>query len=110
MSQLIKNALTYRAHIPSDLVLLQGHLDEQAFTECPPSQPAAYGFVDPVGHEGLVVGFNGGFCFAVRFDSKVVPSSAVKAETDKRCAAESDAMPHSDPSDGQRQRVHRPAV
>lgn len=90
-SQLIKNALTYRAHIPSDLVLLQDLMQEQIFTECPPSQPASYGFVEPIEHEELIVGFNGGICFAVRFDSKVVPSSAVKAETDKRCAAESDA-------------------
>lgn len=89
-SQLIKNALTYRAHIPSGL-LLQDHLEEHAFVECLPSQAASYGFVEPIEREGLIVDFDTGICFAVRFDSKVVPSSAVKAETDKRCAAERDA-------------------
>lgn len=89
MKQIIKNAIIYKAHLPS-LEAMQKTLDDQEFVPPTSLETFSYGFV-PVGEtQEKVIPLNGryrGYAFAVRVDTKVVPASAVN-EVTKRLAAE----------------------
>jgi recombination associated protein RdgC len=80
--KLIKNALVYKADLPSSTAL-EAHLKEKPFIDPLPLWAGSSGFVSRNG-EGLVDTFIGGLAFTVRIDTKIVPASAVKAELDKR--------------------------
>ncbi len=81
MKTLIKAARLYSAKLPAaDLVA--GHLQEKQFGELSSLQVSGAGFV-PVKDGEFVATFEGGFAFAVRIDTKVIPPSAVKAETQR---------------------------
>lgn len=79
MKQLIKSATVYKAEIPG-ADALRAHLAEKPFTECQPSEIRSAGFV-PVNEDDLVVEFPGGLAFAVRIDTKLIPSAAIAKET-----------------------------
>lgn len=89
MKQIVKNAIVYKAHLPS-LETMQKTLDNQEFTPPGSMETLSYGFV-PVGEtEDKVVSlshdYTSGYAFAVRIDTKVVPASAVNEELKKRVA------------------------
>lgn len=93
MKTLIKAAMLYRAALP-DADLVAGHLQEKAFGEIQSLELAHLGFV-PVPETGEMVSkFEGGFAFALRRDQKVIPASAVKAETQKLADAYLQAHGH----------------
>lgn len=80
--KLIKNALVYKAELPS-ATALEGHLSEKPFVDPLPLAAGSVGFVSRSG-EGLVDSFHGGLAFTVRIDTKIIPGGAVKAELEKR--------------------------
>lgn len=80
--KLIKAAITYKATIPTNPETLADHLDKFRFTECMEAQIRSVGFVPVIDGE-LVERFAGGFAFRVRIDDKVIPSAAIKTETEK---------------------------
>jgi recombination associated protein RdgC len=82
--KLIKQAITYKAEIPQDKALLLSHLEEQVFTECMAMQVRSTGFVPVFDGGELVETFPGGLAFRVRIDDKIIPSSAIKRELEKR--------------------------
>lgn len=77
----IKNAIVYKATIPSNAADLHNHLAEKPFTPPLSTQSGSSGFVPPF-DEGcsLVREFTGGMVFTLRHDEKIIPSSAVNAE------------------------------
>jgi len=82
MKTLIKAARLYSAKFPA-VDLVAGHLQEKQFSELMNLELHGAGFV-PVPESGeFVAKFHDGFAFAVRMDRKVIPPSAVKAETQK---------------------------
>jgi recombination associated protein RdgC len=84
---MIKNAHVFRADIPNDLVALHNHLSERSFAEPLSNQMQSHGFVPPFGQSCTLVGsYLGGMAFSVRVDTKVMPASAINAETKKRVA------------------------
>lgn len=80
---LIRNAIVYKAELPS-AENLRTNLAEQPFKEPVGSTPRGFGFVPVPSTNDLVSEFEGGLVFAMRIDEKVVPSSAVAAEVNKR--------------------------
>lgn len=84
MKALIRNASVYRANVKQNEAEFRQALTETAFVEPSPSQSEAWGFV-PVEGEFLRT-FPGGYGFTLRIDQKVVPPSALKAETSRLIA------------------------
>jgi recombination associated protein RdgC len=89
-ARLIRNALVYKATLPS-VDALTKHLEECPFTEALPGQAGSIGFIPRDGYT-LVDTFHGGFAFTVRIDEKIVPAGAVRTELEKRCKEVCDAM------------------
>ena len=84
MNKIIRNALVYKADLPS-AQLLENHLKDNPFIELGPIDASRAGFVPvPQGYE-YVERFEGGLAFAVRIDEKILPASVVKQEVAKRC-------------------------
>jgi recombination associated protein RdgC len=89
MKQLIKSATIYCAELPS-ANMLREHFLEDAFCDVLSLQAGGVGFVPRtdtfVWENGvnLVEDFAGGMAFTVRVDAKIIPSSVVKAEVDRR--------------------------
>lgn len=82
---LIRNAIVFSAELPTSVGAIDQHLSEASFVEPTPSQPASSGFVSMPEWEGaFAIPFHGGLAFAFRTDTKVIPSSAVKAEIETR--------------------------
>lgn len=82
--KIIKNAIIYKAKLPS-AEALRGHLEEHSFKPIGEVEPVCHGF-DLIPETGeLVSEFDGGLAFAIRTDAKILPASAVKAETKARC-------------------------
>lgn len=79
MKQLIKSASVYKAELPT-ADALRTHLAEKPFTECQPNEIRSAGFM-PVNEDDLVLEFPGGLAFAVRIDTKIIPTSAIQKET-----------------------------
>lgn len=87
--KLIKSASVYQAHLPQSINALEEHLSAKPFVELGTSDFAGAGFVPPVEVSGeLVMPFEGGYAFAVRYDEKIVPASVTTAEAKKAIAAE----------------------
>lgn len=86
MSKLIRNAIVYKAELPSS-ALLENHLKEKPFIELGQADWHGAGFVEIPATRELVSTFNGGFAFAVRYDSKILPISIIRAEVKKRVEA-----------------------
>lgn len=84
--KLIRNAIVYSAEIPA-ADILHAHLAESTFTELGLSALNGAGFVDVPGVHQLVPTFHGGLAFAVRYDEKIIPASAVKAAVEKQAQA-----------------------
>lgn len=84
--KLIKNASVYKAELPS-ADNLRKHLEERKFAEIQPSEGETIGFVEVPHADDLVATFTGGMAFALRYDAKVMPSSAITAEVNKRALA-----------------------
>lgn len=79
----IKNAIVYKAELPQAKALEQ-HLAESKFVEAGSLDWKAAGFV-PIKETGeLVSTFEGGLAFAVRYDTRILPASVIRMETDKR--------------------------
>lgn len=89
MKQIFKNAIVYKAHLPS-LETMQRTLDDQEFTPPNSLEAFSYGFVPVADLADKVIpiseGAVGGYAFAVRIDTKVVPASAVNEELKRRVA------------------------
>lgn len=83
MKQLIKSATIFNAELP-DAATLREHFSEDLFTEALSLQAMSIGFVPRVEFGGIVEEFAGGVAFTVRIDTKLVPSSVVKAEVNQR--------------------------
>lgn len=83
--KLIKNAIVYKAEIPSNGEDLHNHLSEKSFTPPLSMQIGSAGFVPPF-EQGcsLVREFIGGLVFTLRHDEKVIPSSTVNLEVKAR--------------------------
>jgi recombination associated protein RdgC len=81
-NSLIKNALVYKAELPSAATLTR-HLEEHQFTDPLVLSKGSVGFISRSG-EGLVDVFHGGMAFTVRIDEKIIPAAVVKAELEKR--------------------------
>lgn len=79
--KLIRNALVYKASLPSATALTK-HLEEHPFAEPLPNALGSIGFV--ARRENLVDTFPGGLAFSVRIDDKIIPAASVKAEVEKR--------------------------
>ncbi len=79
---MIKNAIVYKAKLPS-AEALAGHLAEFPFQDLPETAANGAGFV-PVLHGELVAKFTGGLAFNLRIDEKILPASVVNKETTKR--------------------------
>lgn len=84
--KIIKCARVFKATLPSASAL-ETHLEEHPFIDPMPSAAGAIGFVPRIEGGTLVDSFEGGVAFTVRIDDKIVPSSAVNAEVNKRCKA-----------------------
>lgn len=80
--KLIKSARVYRLVLPSAQELA-GRLAEMPFAEMGEWDFSTHGFISPSGFDDLVVPFEGGFAFAVRYDEKIVPASVTNAEANK---------------------------
>ena len=83
---LIKAAIVYKAHVPTDAIALHNHLAEKPFTPPMTLQMQSAGFVPPPGAEtgfSLVAEFAGGLAFAVRIDEKIIPASVVRSRVDE---------------------------
>lgn len=85
MNKLIKNAIVYSAQLPAADALRQ-HFAEKRFTEPAQLDWFSAGFVPIPATGELVSTFEGGLAFAVRYDSKILPGTVIRAETDKRIA------------------------
>jgi len=87
MKQIIKNAIIYKAHLPS-LETMQKTLDDQEFVPPTSLETFSYGFVPVAGLADKVISISqnsdSGYAFAVRIDTKVVPASAVNEELKRR--------------------------
>lgn len=83
---LIKQAIVFKAEIPTDIVAIDKHLQEQAFTELLQAQANTAGFVPVTDEHGLVAPFHGGLAFRVRYDEKIVPASVIRDELAKQVA------------------------
>lgn len=86
MNKLIRNAIVYKAELPG-AALLEGHLKEKPLNELGKADWFGAGFVEIPSTRELVSTFNGGFAFAVRYDSKILPASIILAELKKRVEA-----------------------
>ena len=86
MSKLIRNAIVYKAELPG-AALLESHLKEKLFAELGKLDWHGAGFVEIPATRELVSTFDGGFAFAVRYDSKILPASIILAEVKKRVEA-----------------------
>ncbi len=82
MKTLIRNASVYRAEIRQTEAELAQALSEEAFVKPLPSQASSRGFT-PFDSGEFLQTFHGGYAFTVRIDEKVIPSSALKAETER---------------------------
>ena len=82
--KLLPASITYKCAMPRIAANLAELIDKLPFVELSPSDFNGIGFIEPIQHEGLVLTFDGGYAFALRYDEKIVPASAVKAETKKR--------------------------
>lgn len=74
--QLIRNAITYKATLPSAVALAE-HLAEKPFVPVLETQASASGFV-PVQDDRLVAEFPGGFAFRLRSDVKPISIKALR--------------------------------
>lgn len=81
MKSTIRSASIYRAHILQDEEAFRQALSELRFGELSPSQSGGHGFVATDGE--FLRTFHGGYGFTVRFDEKVVPPSALRAELER---------------------------
>ena len=88
--KLIKNALVYKAELPSAEALTT-HLEEELFEEAEPMAAGSIGFVPRDGFT-LVDTFPGGISFTVRIDEKIIPAGAVRTELEKRVKATCESM------------------
>lgn len=86
MNKLIKNAIVYNAKLP-DADALRQHFEASRFTEPTQLQWHSAGFVEIPATGELVSTFEGGLAFAVRYDSKILPASVIRAEVEKRLDA-----------------------
>ena len=83
MKQIIKSAIVYNAELPS-AELLEGHLKEHDFCEAMRLQTRAVGFVPREDFGPFIETFPGGIAFTLRIDQKLIPTSVVRAEVDRR--------------------------
>lgn len=90
MNKLIKNAIIYSAELPA-IEALRAHLEKARFKEMLSLDWAAKGFVEIPATGELVSTFAGGLAFAVRYDTKILPASVIRNETNKRVKAIEDA-------------------
>lgn len=81
MKSTIRSASIYRAHILQDEEAFRQALSDLRFGELSPSQSGGHGFVATDGE--FLRTFHGGYGFTVRFDEKVVPPSALRAELER---------------------------
>lgn len=88
--KLIKNAIVYSAELPSTDAL-RNHLEQHRFKEMLSLDWKSAGFVEIPATGELVSTFEGGLAFAVRYDTKILPASVIRNETDKRVKAIEDA-------------------
>jgi len=80
--KLISNAVVYRLDLPP-AANMAIHLQELPWEEMGEATLSRASFV-PVGGTGeLVVPIEGGFAFAMRYDEKIIPTSALNARTDE---------------------------
>lgn len=84
--KIITNAIVYKASLPEAAALAE-HLAEMPFEPIPESMIASIGFV-PSGVTGeLVTPLEGGLCFSVRRDEKILPAKAITAAVEAEVAA-----------------------
>lgn len=83
--KLIRAARVYRLNLPAASTLTN-HLAECVHREIFETSFSNVGFVAPANQTGLVLPFEGGYAFAVRYDEKIVPAAVVSAEAQKRIA------------------------
>lgn len=88
--KLIPAARLYTVVLPEADAMAK-HLATVPHVDLEPHLPMGSGFV-PVYGESLVHTFAGGYAFALRYDEKVVPKSAVVEEVKKRATAFEDAF------------------
>jgi recombination associated protein RdgC len=83
--KLIKNAIVYSATLPAaaDLAV---HLAERPWSPILETQLSQASFVPVKITKELVTEFDGGYCFSLRLDEKILPKSIVKARADERIA------------------------
>lgn len=83
--KLIKNAIVYAATLPSaaDLAV---HLAERPWSPILETQLSQASFVPVKITKELVTQFDGGYCFSLRLDEKILPTSIVRAKADERIA------------------------
>ncbi|NOV29198.1 recombination-associated protein RdgC [Methylomonas sp. ZR1] len=79
---LIKNAITYKCDLPA-AATLEKHLAEHPFRELGEAEFSIAGFV-PVKDDRYVFPFPDGYCFRLRFDEKILPTSVIGTEVNKR--------------------------
>ena len=80
---LIKQAIVFKAEIPTDVDALNKHLKEHQFNELLPNAANGAGFVNVSDEHSLIAPFHGGLAFRVRYDEKILPASVIRAEIDK---------------------------
>lgn len=85
MQKLIKNAIVYKAELPSPGAI-QTHLEELPFAPIAETQLSRTGFVPNKTTGELVTTFPGGYSFTLRYDEKILPNAIVKAKADERIA------------------------
>ncbi|WMC09566.1 recombination-associated protein RdgC [Oceanimonas pelagia] len=81
----LKNIITFAAQLP-EAKDLEGHLAKLPFKELASSEYQTAGFVQHPITKQMVSPFEDGFAFVVRYDEKVIPAAAVKAEVANRVA------------------------
>jgi recombination associated protein RdgC len=82
--KLIKACRVYAAELPP-VNELEPILGASKFTELTELQGDDYGFV-PLLNDRYVLDFGCGFAFKLRYDQKILPTSVIKSQTDKRVA------------------------
>lgn len=85
MKNIIKNAIVYRAVLPSAPNLAE-HLTELAHTPIGERDYSRTGFVPPPGSDqvGLLVSAGDCLVFALRYDEKIIPAASVQAALAER--------------------------
>lgn len=89
--RLIKNAIVYRASLPSAKALAD-HLAEKPFTPVPESQRTSCGFIPhPITNE-LVSKFPDGYAVRMRLDTKPISKRAIRLAAGEKTQAQQEAL------------------